>query len=241
MSQNLDGFAAFDGPPANAVDDHVVSQDHSSAIGSDQHRVDKFGRAMDLQGSPGSASLPNPRPMQASDSVWFAEAARRRNAARRGCDPLPLPVVAIDQDRLSVVMVAVDLVAWTGVTPAQGELDKAEPKTLRYRLLHVAARLPRTTPARPACPTHLTPGPWKTASPKRTTALTRSANSSPCPCASLSDLRRLTRRHDQQAVATTPAAAQPARLPAMVTDQSVRARRCPAERRRTTRGARRLP
>jgi len=67
MSQNLDGFAAFDGPPANAVDDNVVSQDHSSAIGSDQHRVDKFGRAMALQGSPGSASLPNPRPMQASD------------------------------------------------------------------------------------------------------------------------------------------------------------------------------
>ena len=36
-----------------------------------------------------------------------------------------------------------DLLAWTQHLLLQGDLAKAEPKTLRYRLLHVAARLTR--------------------------------------------------------------------------------------------------
>jgi hypothetical protein len=40
-------------------------------------------------------------------------------------------------------MLAVDLIAWTQHLLLHGELAKAEPKTLRYRLLHVAARLTR--------------------------------------------------------------------------------------------------
>ena len=44
---------------------------------------------------------------------------------------------------LSVVMLAVDLIAWTQQLLLHGDLAKAEPKTLRYRLLHVAARLTR--------------------------------------------------------------------------------------------------
>ena len=41
-------------------------------------------------------------------------------------------------------MIAVDLIAWTQTPAARhGDLAKAEPKTLRYRLLHVAARLTR--------------------------------------------------------------------------------------------------
>jgi hypothetical protein len=44
---------------------------------------------------------------------------------------------------LSVVMIAVDLLAWTQTLALDGELAKAEPKTLRYRLLHVAARFTR--------------------------------------------------------------------------------------------------
>ena len=40
-------------------------------------------------------------------------------------------------------MVAVDLLAWTQALLLDGHLAKAEPKTLRYRLLHTAARLTR--------------------------------------------------------------------------------------------------
>ncbi len=40
-------------------------------------------------------------------------------------------------------MLAVDLLTWTQHLLLHGELAKAEPKTLRYRLLHVAARLTR--------------------------------------------------------------------------------------------------
>jgi hypothetical protein len=38
-------------------------------------------------------------------------------------------------------MLAVDLLAWTQHLLLDGDLAKAEPKTLRYRLLHVAACL----------------------------------------------------------------------------------------------------
>jgi len=40
-------------------------------------------------------------------------------------------------------MLAVDLIAWTQHLLLSGDLAKAEPKALRYRLLHVAARLTR--------------------------------------------------------------------------------------------------
>jgi len=42
---------------------------------------------------------------------------------------------------LEVVRIAHDLIAWTQRLLLSGELAKAEPKRLRYRLLHVAARL----------------------------------------------------------------------------------------------------
>ena len=37
--------------------------------------------------------------------------------------------------------IAADLVAWLRLLALAGELAKAEPKALRYRLLHVPARL----------------------------------------------------------------------------------------------------
>ena len=40
-------------------------------------------------------------------------------------------------------MLAVDLLAWTQHLLLHSDLAKAEPKTLRCRLLHVAARLAR--------------------------------------------------------------------------------------------------
>jgi hypothetical protein len=42
---------------------------------------------------------------------------------------------------LQVVRLAHDLIVWTQRLLLTGELAKAEPKRLRYRLLHIAARL----------------------------------------------------------------------------------------------------
>ena len=42
-----------------------------------------------------------------------------------------------------VSLAAIDLLAWTRVLLLDGELAAAEPKKLRYRLLHVAARITR--------------------------------------------------------------------------------------------------
>jgi hypothetical protein len=42
---------------------------------------------------------------------------------------------------LEIVMLAHDLIVWTQALLLDGELAKAEPKRLRYRLLHVAGRL----------------------------------------------------------------------------------------------------
>jgi hypothetical protein len=60
-----------------------------------------------------------------------------------GLDHFPTRSFAINQAWLIVVMLAVDLIAWTLHLLLHGDLAKAEPKTLRYRLLHVAARLTR--------------------------------------------------------------------------------------------------
>jgi Transposase DDE domain group 1 len=42
---------------------------------------------------------------------------------------------------LEIVLLAHDLIVWTQALLLDGELAKAEPKRLRYRLLHVAGRL----------------------------------------------------------------------------------------------------
>jgi hypothetical protein len=68
---------------------------------------------------------------------------RIRCAKDTGLDHFPSRSFAINQAWLSVVMLAVDLIAWTQHLLLCGDLAKAEPKTLRYRLLHVAARLTR--------------------------------------------------------------------------------------------------
>jgi hypothetical protein len=68
---------------------------------------------------------------------------RIRSAKDTGMDHFPSRSFAINQAWLSVVMLAVDLIAWTQHLLLPGDLAKVEPKTLRYRLLHVAARLTR--------------------------------------------------------------------------------------------------
>jgi hypothetical protein len=70
---------------------------------------------------------------------------RIRCAKDTGLDHFPSRTFAINAAWLSVVMLAVDLLAWTQhlLLTTEPELARAEPKTLRYRLLHVAARLTR--------------------------------------------------------------------------------------------------
>jgi hypothetical protein len=54
-----------------------------------------------------------------------------------------LAVVMLAVNMIAVDMIAVDMIAWTQHLLLHGKLAKAEPKALRYRLLHVAARLIR--------------------------------------------------------------------------------------------------
>ena len=68
---------------------------------------------------------------------------RIRCAKDTGLDHFPSRSFPINSAWLTVVMLAVDLIAWTQHLLLHGHLAKAEPKTLRYRLLHVAARLTR--------------------------------------------------------------------------------------------------
>src|SRR5215218_699473 len=68
---------------------------------------------------------------------------RIRCAKDTGLDHFPSRSFPINQAWLTVVMLAVDLIAWTQHLLLHGHLARAEPKTLRYRLLHVAARLTR--------------------------------------------------------------------------------------------------
>jgi len=51
---------------------------------------------------------------------------------------------AINQAWLELALAGIDLLAWTGYLLLHGALARAEPKRLRYRLLHVAARITRT-------------------------------------------------------------------------------------------------
>jgi hypothetical protein len=63
-----------------------------------------------------------------------------RSAKDTGLDQFPSRSFAINAAWLAVVMLAVDLIAWTQRLLLHGDLARAEPKALRYRMLHVAAR-----------------------------------------------------------------------------------------------------
>jgi hypothetical protein len=53
-------------------------------------------------------------------------------------------VFAINAAWLQLALTGIDLLAWTQLLICDGELATAEPKKLRYRLLHVAARITRS-------------------------------------------------------------------------------------------------
>ena len=68
---------------------------------------------------------------------------RIRCAKNTGLDRLPSRQFAINAAWVELALIAADLVAWAQTTLLTGDLAKAEPATLRYRLLHVAARITR--------------------------------------------------------------------------------------------------
>jgi hypothetical protein len=83
-------------------------------------------------------------------SIQFLEARHRGHARvedriRTGMDTgfgrFPSRVFAINAAWLRSALTGIDLLAWTQILLCDGDLPTAEPKKLRYRLLHVAARI----------------------------------------------------------------------------------------------------
>jgi Transposase DDE domain group 1 len=66
---------------------------------------------------------------------------RIRDDKDTGLSKFPFKQFALNEVWLQIVLLAHDLIIWTQALLLDGELAKAEPKRLRYRLLHVAARL----------------------------------------------------------------------------------------------------
>ncbi|MBV8541664.1 MAG: IS1380 family transposase [Pseudonocardiales bacterium] len=87
-----------------------------------------------------------------STDIQFREAAHRTQARvedriRRGKNTglahMPSRDYAINQAWYAAVSLACDLLAWLRLLALTGDLAKAEPKTLRYRLLHTSGRIVR--------------------------------------------------------------------------------------------------
>src|SRR3954452_20860083 len=66
---------------------------------------------------------------------------RIRNAKQTGLANLPFQGFDHNAVWLELSLIAQDLIAWAQQLALTGELPTCEPKTLRYRLLHTAARL----------------------------------------------------------------------------------------------------
>ncbi|WP_308036656.1 IS1380 family transposase [Actinoplanes sp. DH11] len=86
-------------------------------------------------------------------SIQFLEARHRaharvedriRTGKNTGFGRFPSRVFAINQAWLQLALTGIDLLAWTRNLLLDGDMATAEPKKLRYRLLHVAARITRT-------------------------------------------------------------------------------------------------
>jgi hypothetical protein len=69
---------------------------------------------------------------------------RIRTGKDTGFGRFPSRQFAINAAWLELALVGIDLLAWTRTLLLNGEHALAEPKKLRYRLLHVAARVVRT-------------------------------------------------------------------------------------------------
>jgi Transposase DDE domain group 1 len=84
---------------------------------------------------------------------------RVRAAKQTGLENLPFRDFDHNAVWLEVSLIAQDIIAWTQRHALDAELAVCEPKTLRYRLLHIAGRLVSTPPRDAAPATHVALGP----------------------------------------------------------------------------------
>ena len=91
-----------------------------------------------------------------------------RNDKDTGLENLPFRDFELNAVWLELILIAHDLIGWPKALVLTGELARSEPKRLRYRLLHVAARLAFTA-ARPSCDCKQA-GRGRTTSPPRSLA-----------------------------------------------------------------------
>jgi len=68
---------------------------------------------------------------------------RIRTGKDTGIGHFPSESFAINSAWLAASLIAATLLAWLRHLALDGDLARAEPKTLRYRILHAAARLAR--------------------------------------------------------------------------------------------------
>ena len=68
---------------------------------------------------------------------------RIRVAKDTGLGRFPSREFTINQVWIQIAAIAADLIAWLQLLALHGDLAKAEPKLLRFRMLHVPARLAR--------------------------------------------------------------------------------------------------
>lgn len=87
--------------------------------------------------------LGDPRALEREHRARGDAENRVRAAKACGLQNLPFRAFARNELWLELVICALDLVAWTQALVPDGALATAEPKTLRYRLLHTAGQLTR--------------------------------------------------------------------------------------------------
>jgi hypothetical protein len=97
----------------------------------DGHRF--LATLTDLPGDPAEVERRHRARASAEDRV--------RCSKQTGLDNLPFREFALNEVWLELSLIASDLTVWTQDLTLTGELAVCEPKTLRYRLLHTAARL----------------------------------------------------------------------------------------------------
>lgn len=86
-------------------------------------------------GEPPALELRQRRHARVEDRIRCAKATGLRN--------LPFEDFVRNEAWLAMTMAAQDLLAWTAMVCLDGALARAEPATVRYQLLHVAARIAR--------------------------------------------------------------------------------------------------
>jgi hypothetical protein len=100
----------------------------------DGHRFQAF--LTDQAGDPVTLEARHRARARVEDAIRAAKDTGLRN--------FPFRDFAPNQAWLDLVLIAQDLIAWTQALLLDGELNRSEPKRLRYRLLHTAGRITRS-------------------------------------------------------------------------------------------------